>query len=50
LEVHSMFEPSRLEQECLSRAYAQVVPILRRRMRLAPLPPPQAMQAERKVP
>ena len=54
LEVHSMFEPSRLEHECLSRAYASVVPILRRSLRLAPLQTPlatpKAPRAERKAP
>ncbi|WP_236600219.1 hypothetical protein [Ktedonobacter sp. SOSP1-85] len=26
LEVHVMFEPSRLEQECLQQAYAHLIP------------------------
>jgi hypothetical protein len=53
LEVVSMFEPSRLEHECLSQAYASLVPILRRNLRLAPpqaqLPTRQAPRAERKT-
>ena len=51
LEVQSMFEPSRLELECLQEAYAHLVPILGRRFHLTPpqarLSPPPVPQAER---
>ena len=53
LEVHSMFEPSRLEQACLQQAYAQLVPVLHRSLRRAvpdPVLSPSAPQAERKLP
>ncbi len=39
LEVHVMFEPSRLEPACLQQAYAWVVPCSRKR-----LSPPQTDQ------
>jgi hypothetical protein len=39
LEVHVMFEPSRLEPACLQEAYAWVVPCARKR-----LSPPQTGQ------
>ena len=53
LEVHSMFEPSRLEQACLQQAYAQLVPVLHRSLRHAvpaPVISPRALLAERKLP
>jgi hypothetical protein len=39
LEVHVMFEPTRLEPTCLQQAYAWVVPCARKR-----LSPPQTGQ------
>jgi hypothetical protein len=51
--VHSMFEPSRLEQACIQQAYAQLVPVLHRSLRPAvpaPVLSPSARQAERKLP
>ena len=53
LEVHSIFEPSRLEQACLQQAYAQLVPVLHRSLRRAvsaPVISSRAPQAERKLP
>jgi len=32
LEVHAMFEPSRLAQHCLEDAYACLIPRVRRRL------------------
>lgn len=32
LEVHTMFEPSRLAQQCLQDAYACLLPTVRRRL------------------
>ena len=32
LEVHIMFEPTRLEHACLQEAYAWVVPYVRKRL------------------
>ncbi len=36
LEVHVMFEPSRLAQQCLQDAYACLIPLVRRRV--GPMP------------
>jgi len=35
LEVHVMFEPSRLEPACVQQAYAWVVPCARKRLSLS---------------
>jgi hypothetical protein len=32
LEVHAMYEPSRLAQQCLADAYACLIPTVRRRL------------------
>ena len=32
VEVHAMFEPSRLAQQCLQDAYASLIPTVRRRL------------------
>jgi hypothetical protein len=32
VEVHAMFEPSRLAQQCLQDAYAYLIPTVRRRL------------------
>ena len=42
VEVHVMFEPSRLAQQCLQDAYACLIPTLRRRLNA----PPPAVKAE----
>jgi hypothetical protein len=44
LEVHIMFEPTRLEPACLQEAYAWVVPCAR--MRLAPQQTRQQLSGE----
>jgi hypothetical protein len=36
LEVHVMFEPSRLAQQCLANAYACLIPTVRRRLQHTP--------------
>jgi hypothetical protein len=48
LEVHVMYEPSRLAQQCLQNAYACLIPAVRRRLGL-PLSPitPAPSSAER---
>lgn len=46
VEVHVMFEPSRLAQQCLQDAYACLIPTVRRRLN-APLP---TVKAERPAP
>jgi hypothetical protein len=38
VEVHAMFEPSRIAQHCLEEAYARLIPPVRRRLNAAPLP------------
>jgi hypothetical protein len=35
VEVHIMFEPSRLAQQCLQDAYACLIPTVRRRLNVA---------------
>ncbi len=37
VEVHTMFEPSRLAQQCLEEAYARLIPTVRRRLNATPL-------------
>jgi hypothetical protein len=37
VEVHAMFEPSRLAQQCLQDAYACLIPTVRRRLSATPL-------------
>jgi hypothetical protein len=37
VEVHAMFEPSRIAQQCLEEAYARLIPPVRRRLNAAPL-------------
>ncbi len=50
VEVHIMFEPSHLAQQCLADAYAYLIPTVRRRLGPA-LPAAEAMHksAERNV-
>jgi hypothetical protein len=50
LEVHVMFEPSRLAQQTLQDAYACVIPTVRRRLGQTALPKPSRQsKAERKA-
>jgi hypothetical protein len=50
LEVHVMFEPSRLAQQCLQDAYTCLIPTARRRLRQASSANTSAHnRAERKV-
>jgi hypothetical protein len=50
LEVHVMFEPSRLAQQNLQDAYAYLVPTVRRRLGQAkPTAKPMQTNAERKA-
>jgi hypothetical protein len=42
LEVHIVFEPSRLAQDCLRSAYAQLIPPLPRRIAATSSSTPQA--------
>jgi hypothetical protein len=44
LEVHVMFEPTRVERACLQEAYAWVVPCARKR--LSPQPMRQPLSGE----
>jgi hypothetical protein len=37
VEVHAMFEPSRLAQQCLADAYACLIPTVRRSLNTVPL-------------
>jgi hypothetical protein len=48
VEVHVMFEPSRLAQQCLQDAYACLIPTVRRHLN-APLPmsKPELPETER---
>jgi hypothetical protein len=46
VEVHAMFEPSRLAQQCLEETYARLIPTVRRRLKAAPL----TVKAERPAP
>jgi hypothetical protein len=46
VEVHAMFEPSRLAQQCLEEAYTRLIPMVRRRLNAAPL----TVKAERPAP
>jgi hypothetical protein len=51
VEVHTMFEPSRLAQQCLQDAYACLMPTVRRRLGQAqPAIKPAQISAERKAP
>ena len=43
LEVHAMFEPSRLAQQCLADAYACLIPTVSRRLG-SPQPSVKAVQ------
>jgi hypothetical protein len=50
LEVHVMFEPSRLAQQCLQDAYACLMPTVRRRLGQAqPTDKSAQTSAERKT-
>ncbi len=50
LEVHVMFEPSYLAQQCLQDAYACLLPTVRRRLGQAqPTVKPAQTSAERKA-
>jgi hypothetical protein len=50
LEVHVMFEPSRLAEQSLQEAYACLIPTVRRRLRQAtPIAKPMQQSLERKV-
>jgi hypothetical protein len=51
LEVHVMFEPSRLAQHCLADAYACLIPTVRRRLGQAQSPAkPAQISTERNIP
>jgi hypothetical protein len=55
LEVHVLFEPNRLEQSLLHKAYATLLPISRRRLRATERTPEVPAEkwdqtAERKTP
>jgi hypothetical protein len=48
VEVHAMFEPSRLAQQCLQDAYACLIPTVRRRLNAAlPTSKPELPGTER---
>jgi hypothetical protein len=48
VEVHAMFEPSRLAQHCLQDAYACLIPTVRRRLNVAlPTSQPELPGTER---
>jgi len=48
VEVHAMFEPSRLAQQCLQDAYACLLPTVRRRLNVAlPTSQPELPGTER---
>jgi hypothetical protein len=50
VEIHVMFEPSRLAQQCLADAYACLIPTVRRRLGPAfPTVAPALKNAERKA-
>ena len=50
LEVHVMFEPNRLAQQCLQDAYACLMPTVRRRLRQTqPTVQPEQPRTERKA-
>ncbi len=48
VEVHVMFEPSRLAQQCIQDAYACLVPTVRRRLNASlPISNPECPGTER---
>ena len=48
VEVHVMFEPSRLAQQCLQEAYACLIPTVRRRLNASlPINTPERPGSER---
>jgi hypothetical protein len=50
VEVHVMFEPSRLAQHCLQAAYACLIPTVRRRLNVAlPTSKPEQPGTERNM-
>lgn len=49
LEVHVMFEPNRLAQQCLQDAYACLMPMVRRRLRQTQPTQPEQPRTERKA-
>jgi len=50
VEVHAMFEPSRLAQQCLQDAYTCLIPTVRRRLNALPPPvKPELAGTERNV-